>query len=461
MKIARIIISILLILAIIAAAYWYVTTQNSPEASSGLTGSGTVEATTVTSSPEVAGRIAEVLVDEGDQVNAGDVLFKLDGSLLAAQLNQAQVNLNAAQVGIDVAHNSYAAALTGLNIAQAQYDLTLSQALQQAQPARSNAWRQDIPAEFDQPVWYYTHVEQLAAALDELKAAKTGLDNEQASFNSFTSTGTYAILASGETRLAQARAAFLDAADVLERAELQDVLSLVDAAQQAYDTARDELEAAQAAYDELLTTQEAGDLLDARARLAIAQERYDTAQDRYNALRTGKDALQVMVVAASLAQAQTNVTLAESKVSQAQIAVDQAQATLDLVNIQMGKLTISAPVSGVVLARNIEPGEVIQAGASALTLGELQHLTITVYIPENRYGEVQLGDQAQVRVDSFPDQSFIATVTRIADQAEFTPRNVQTMEGRSTTVYAIQLRVQDPGGLLIPGMPADVTFDQP
>ena len=202
-------------------------------------------------------------------------------------------------------------------------------------------------------------------------------------------------------------------------------------------------------------------MLDARARLAVAQERYDTAQDRYNALLTGKDSLQVQLAAATLTQAQNNVILAESKLFQAQAAIDQAQAAVDLVNIHMDKLAISAPVAGMVLSRNIDPGEVVQAGASALTLGDLENLTITVYIPENRYGVVHLGDEAQVTVDSFPNQSFTAFVSRIADRAEFTPRNVQTMEGRSTTVYAIQLAVQDAEGLLKPGMPADVIFNQP
>jgi HlyD family secretion protein len=461
MKIARIIIPILLILAAVVFAYWYVTTQTTPTVSSVLTGSGTVETTEVTVSPEVSGRITEVLVGEGSQVELGEPLFGFDGSLLAAQLNQAQVNLDAAQTGIDVARNSYEAAVASENIAQAQYNLTLAQALQQAQPARSNAWRQAVPSEFDQPVWYYTQAEQLAAALDELNSAKTALDAEQASFNALTSAGNYTNLALTETRLAQARAAFLNAQDVLNRSKLQGNQSLVDSAQTAYDVAKDELDAAQSAYDELLTTQEANDILDARAKLAVAQERYDTAQDRYNALLTGRDSLQVQLAAATLTQAQDNMTLAESKVTQAQSAIDQAQAALDLVDVQMGKLTIYAPISGVVLARNIEPGEVIQAGASALTMGELEHPTITVYIPENRYGEVHLGDEAQVSVDSFPNQRFAATVTRIADQAEFTPRNVQTVEGRSTTVYAIQLAVQDPQGFLKPGMPADVTFTQP
>ncbi|OGN93619.1 MAG: hypothetical protein A2Z71_05735 [Chloroflexi bacterium RBG_13_50_21] len=461
MKIARIIIPILLILAIVTVAYWYLTTQTSPEVSSELTGSGTVEATEITVSPEGSGRITDVFVNQGDKVSAGEALFTLDSTLLTAQLNQVQINLDAARAAMDVAQNSYTAALDSVNIAKAQFNLTLAQALQQAQSARSTAWGGDVPAEFDHPIWYYSHTEQLAAALDELNNTRIALDDEQASFATLSSTGNYVNLSSIETNLARARAAFLDAEDVLDRTSLQGDQSLIDSAQQALDTAIDELDTAQAAYDELLTTQEANDMLDARARLAVAQERYDTAQDRYNALLTGKDSLQVQLAAATLTQAQNNVILAESKLFQAQAAIDQAQAAVDLVNIHMDKLAISAPVAGMVLSRNIDPGEVVQAGASALTLGDLENLTITVYIPENRYGVVHLGDEAQVTVDSFPNQSFTAFVSRIADRAEFTPRNVQTMEGRSTTVYAIQLAVQDAEGLLKPGMPADVIFNQP
>jgi HlyD family secretion protein len=182
--------------------------------------------------------------------------------------------------------------------------------------------------------------------------------------------------------------------------------------------------------------------------------------DRYNALLTGEDSLTVKAAADSVAQAQANVDSAQSRVTQAQKAIDQAQAAIDLIDIQLGKLVITAPLDGVVLARSIEIGEVVMAGASALTLGELSHLTITVYIPENRYGEIKLGDSASVSVDSFPKQTFNAAVIRIADQAEFTPRNVQTSEGRQTTVFAVKLSVQNPAGLLKPGMPADVTFGQ-
>jgi HlyD family secretion protein len=95
---------------------------------------------------------------------------------------------------------------------------------------------------------------------------------------------------------------------------------------------------------------------------------------------------------------------------------------------------------------------------TALTIGELDKLKVTVYIPEDRYGQIHLGDQAQLAIDSFPGQTFTGVVDRISDTAEYTPRNVQTKEERQTTVYAVELSVANPDGKLIPGMPVDVTF---
>ncbi len=461
MKVGRIIIAILLIAAVIVVAYWYVTTQNSSTTSTALTGSGTVETTEVIISPEVSGKVVEVMVKEGDGVKAGDTLFKLDDALLSAQMDQAQTNLAAAQAGVEAANTALAAAQAGVTTAQTQYDLTLATSQLQAQPARLAAWGQAEPSEFNQPGWYFTHSEEITAAQREVSAASTALDTAKTNFNALISSGTYTNLAATETRLAQAQTAFLDARDVLDRAQTQNNRSLRDVAQQEYDASKAELEAAQQAYDELLTTQEATDILDARARVAAAQDRYDTAVDRYNSLLTGEDSLTVKIAADTLAQAQANATAAGSKVTQAQKAIDQAQAGLDLINLQLQKLVITSPTDGVILRRNVEPGEVVMPGATALTIGQPNDLTITVYIPENRYGEVKLGDHARVSVDSFPNQSFEAAVTRIADQAEFTPRNVQTAEGRQTTVYAVELAVQNPGGLLKPGMPADVTFGNP
>ncbi len=458
MKIARIILAILLILAIVVVGYWYVTTQKPATTSTSLTGSGTVETTEVAISSEVTGRVVDVSISEGGSVKAGDVLFKLDDTLLNAQLGQAQTNLAVAQAGLDAANTTLAAAQAGVNTAQAQYDQALAVARLLAQPARSAAWSQAEPSDFNQPVWYFSHAEEISATLKEVRSASDALATAKLNFTTLVSSGAYADLTATESRLANAQVAFKNATDVLNQAQTQDNQSLRDAAQQVNDASKAELDAAQKAYADLLTTQQASDILEARARLAVAQERYDTAVDRYNALLTGEDSLTVKVASDAVAQAKANVSASESKVTQAQKAIDQAQAALNLIHVQLGKLVITAPVDGVVLARNIEPGEVVLSGATALTLGQLDQLKITVYIPENRYGEVKLGDQASVSVDSFPSQVFIVTVTRIADQAEFTPRNVQTAEGRQTTVFAVELSVANPSGLLKPGMPADVTF---
>jgi HlyD family secretion protein len=116
-------------------------------------------------------------------------------------------------------------------------------------------------------------------------------------------------------------------------------------------------------------------------------------------------------------------------------------------------------MDGTILLRLIEPGELAVAGSPVITLAQLDRLTLTVYLPEDSYGLVKLNDEVEVRVDSFPEEIFSAKVVRIADQAEFTPRNVQTQEGRRTTVYAIDLVIADQSGKLKPGMPADVVFE--
>ncbi|HNC09296.1 MAG TPA: efflux RND transporter periplasmic adaptor subunit, partial [Anaerolineales bacterium] len=204
------------------------------------------------------------------------------------------------------------------------------------------------------------------------------------------------------------------------------------------------LDDAEEAYNDLMSSDEADDVRYARGQVLVAQQRYDAAYARLLTLQTGADSPAVLAAAKVLDQAKT--------------ALAQAESNLALLEAQMSKLVVYAPMNGVILTRNVEPGEFVQPGAVAMTMADLSSLTITVYIPEDRYGLISLGQTAEVKVDSFPDLTFTATVIHIADQAEFTPRNVQTVEGRSATLYAVKLSVQDPEGKLKIGMPADVTF---
>jgi len=451
---------VLLILAAIGGGGWFIWQQTLTPEDTSLKGSGTVEAVLVTISPEVSGRVVEVLVEQGQVVQPGDILFRLDGALLEAQQRQAETALDAAQAGWEVAQTGLAAARAAVDTAQVQFDIERNLALAQAQPARVADWSQAVPSEVELSPWYFTEGEQRTAAQAELEAAREDLATEQTGYADLIAGLEDSAFLEAETQLAEAQASFTIADQLLKRANAQTDTALRDAAQNAYDIALSELEAAQEAYSDTLSTEEAEDVLAGRAALAVAQERVDTALDRVNAMLTGVYSLRVEAAHAALRQAHANVAQAESKITQAQTAVNQARAQLELIEVQISKLTVTAAVSGTLLSRNIEPGEVVQAGAVALTLGQLDRLTITVYLPEDRYGEVALGGTAQVSVDSFPAQTFQATEARIADQAEFTPRNVATGEGRRTTVFAVELAVDDPAGLLKPGMPADVTFDE-
>ncbi|HAX71869.1 MAG TPA: hypothetical protein DCY14_19810, partial [Anaerolineae bacterium] len=248
-----------------------------------------------------------------------------------------------------------------------------------------------------------------------------------------------------EQDLAEARAAFVIAEQVKEQASnASDSGGLNEAAQDYYDEALSNLDDAEEAYNDLMNNDEAEDLEYARGQVLVARQRYDAAYARLLTLQTGEQSPSVIAAAKALDQAES--------------ALAQAEASLALVDAQIAKLTVNAPMNGVVLTRNVEPGEFVQPGATTLTIGNINELTITVYIPEDRYGEISLGQSATLTADSFPDVTFDATVIQIADKAEFTPRNVQTVEGRSSTVFAIKLSVQDPDGMLKIGMPADVVF---
>jgi HlyD family secretion protein len=411
--------------------------------SGAIQASGVIEATEIAVSPIQSGTVLQVMVKEGELVKTGDELMRLDDSLLQAQRKVAAAGLDSAQGAVQSAQAS-------LDSATAQYQMTLDTALATDQGSRILDWKEPVSDTIQQPAWYFTQAERVAAAQAALDTAQTALDDSKSNLEKVIQNLNNANFLAAEKRLADARMAYNVAQDVNNRAQAMDQ-ALVDAAKKTYDDAKDELDRAQEAYDKMLTTQAAKDVLKARAELSVAQERYSTSQDQLRALQTGELAPQVVA-------AQKVVQEAKDGLQQAQSGVAQAQAQMDLIDAQIKQLSVYAPIDGVVLTRSIEPGEVIQAGTTALTIGKLDNLKVTVYISEDRYGQISLGDHANLSVDSFPNETFDAVVTHIANQAEYTPQNVQTKEERQTTVYAVELSITNPQGKLIPGMPTDVEF---
>ncbi len=422
---------ILVILLVLAVSLYFIVSQSLKERDGALTASGSIEAVQVDIAPELSGKVLEVLVQEGQSVVKDAALLHLDPSLLTAQRQVALAQ-------VDSAH-------AALAFAQTNYDLAVQNALAQQQALQARNWRFSAPDEFNQPAWYFDLDEQLTSAQAEVEAAKVALEAAQANLAKVLTDLKNADLLAAEQRLSNARAAFLVADKVKTNADYAVEGGLLQkAADDAYNQALDELRAAQNAYNAMLDTQAKKDVERARGVVEVAQQRYDAAYARYVSLQTGFNSPSVVVAQKTLDQAKT--------------ALAQAEANLALLDTQIAKLTLSAPMDGVILTRNVEPGEFVQPGSTVFVLGQLQNLTITVYVPEDRYGEINIGQQAQVTVDSFPEMTFDAVVIRIADQAEYTPRNVQTVEGRSSTVFAVELSVSDPAGKLKPGMPADVVF---
>jgi HlyD family secretion protein len=408
----RRIIPVVLVIAIIGAATWWLFFGRVEAQPAGLRASGTVEAVEVGIAPELAGRVIEVLVGEGDRATAGQPLIRLDDSLLQTQLKQAEAALAAAQA--------------------------------QHAAAQANADLIEAGAQSD----------QIAAAEESVRAAEAGVAGAQAQLAQLQAGPRAADIAAAESAVAAAAAQLKVAQDTHDQ------------------TMKCVMIGAQEICPGLGTREE-----QARAALIAAQEAYDAARQRLDQLKAGAtrnelDAARSRVEAAQAQQAMAQAQLdllasgarpeqldaAEAQVDAAQAQIDAAMASLDVLKVQIDKLTLIAPVDGVILTRAIEPGEVALPGATLLTLGQIDSLTITVFIPEDRYGEIRPGQAATVTVDSFPAETFSASVRRIADRAEFTPRNVQTAEGRATTVFAVRLAVENRDGKLKPGMPADVVF---
>ncbi len=436
---------IIILIAIVAAAVWYFTMGQGNGGNSVLAASGTIEGTQVVVAPEIGGRVREVLVQEGDKVQAGQVMVRFDDSLLQAQLSQAQASLQQAQANYDLAAKGPTQEQRQLSIASAEAELI-------------NA-RQALQALYDNAGLNQAQLQQSIATTDQTRdKAQQYLDNINARANSTDVEAAWASVVIAQNKLENAQEDFDPYANKdqsnLTRAQLQAQLA---AAQNQYNSVVER-------YNNLVGTANQYELAVAQANVGMAEAKLADSKRQYTKLEGGIDPDALASAQARVKTAEANLAVAQAAPSAEQLAValaqvEVAQGALDVIQAQIAKLVISAPINAIVDTRSAEPGEVMVPGAPLFTLVKLDDLKITVYIPEDRYGTINLGQTARVMVDSFPGETFEAKVVRIADQAEFTPRNVQTETGRRTTVFAVDLTVTNPQGKLKPGMPADVDFN--
>lgn len=146
----------------------------------------------------------------------------------------------------------------------------------------------------------------------------------------------------------------------------------------------------------------------------------------------------------------------KEEIRAAENRVKQAEAALKASEERLKDTIIYAPVSGVILRKNVELGETIAPGNPVYTIGDLGNPWIKVYVKEDKLGLVKLGQKAEITTDSYPGKKYEGIVTYISSEAEFTPKNVQTQEERVKLVFGVKVSVKNINDELKPGMPADV-----
>ena len=270
------------------------------------------------------------------------------------------------------------------------------------------------------------------------------------------------------------------AADVVaeegDRVETGDILAVLDdaALRHQRDQAAAARDIAAAALELVLEGARSEDLDQARESLNLAEENLRIATEEADRLRalaaSGSVSVQQLdraesaEVLAEGARSQAASALAklekgarEPEIVQARAARDRSEAALALAERTLADARIVSPADGTVIYRMIEPGEWASPGTTLFVVANLEHLRLTVYVPEPRLAEIVLGEEADVTMDG-DAETVTGRVTWISPEAEFTPKNVQTDEERAKQVFAVRIDVDNPDGFLKPGMPADVVF---
>lgn len=175
---------------------------------------------------------------------------------------------------------------------------------------------------------------------------------------------------------------------------------------------------------------------DARSAVESTEKKLHAARAGVGVSKQG-----VGVAKTAVAIAKANVELAEKKVEQAEVALDECR--------------LVSPIAGTVARRNYEPGEMVLPGASVLEIARLPDAFTWIYVPNREVGRVRLGQVVEVVADTYPDRVFRGEVVHIRDEAEFTPKSIQTKEDRTRLVYRVKVALHNEEGALLPGMPVE------
>ncbi|HEU0123935.1 MAG TPA: efflux RND transporter periplasmic adaptor subunit [Bryobacteraceae bacterium] len=375
-----------LLLAVAAAAgvyYW----RQPKEDPTRIRLSGNLEVTEVNAAFKTPGRVVEIVVKEGDKVQKGQLLARLETESLEFTRQRDAAGVAAAE----------SALLQLRTDTDRQRDvLDREAAMRRAEIIQAEAQLRDLEA---------------GSRSQEIGQAQAGLDDAKA-----------------QLELAKAD---------WERA--QRLFKNEDISRVQYDQAQTRLRSVTAAVQS------------AEQRLGLVKE-----GPRKESIELAKAQLVRARAALQLSEANRKELIRKAQeVALRQADIDRAKAQAGMTQTQLNDSELRAAMGAVVLARPAEPGEVLAAGSTVVTLGDTERPWLRGYITESQLGRVKLGQKVKLRTDSFAGRDFDGVVTFIASEAEFTPKQIQTPEERVKLVYRIKVEVANPAGELKNNMPMD------
>jgi HlyD family secretion protein len=262
-----------------------------------------------------------------------------------------------------------------------------------------------------------------------------------------------------QAQLAQAESGFR--VQEVERARLA-----AEAAQASLDNARRDKERNDALFRKGVVAERTRDNADLAFQTALKE--HGRAREAYRLAREGSRREEIDAARSRLAEGQAALRLAQSnlqkiqafeqEVEAARAQAASARAALHLADIQVAHTELRAPFAGVVVSRNIEPGEVVAPGREVISIADLSVVDLKVFVGQTEIGKVRPGQAVEVKIDTFPDKTYPGEVAYISPQAEFTPKIIQTQKERVKLVYLVKVSVPNPNTELKSGMPADAWF---
>ena len=219
-------------------------------------------------------------------------------------------------------------------------------------------------------------------------------------------------------------------------------------------------------YQRKVVAEKDKDAADLRFETALRE--YERARKAYELMQEGfrKESIEtakakLVESQAALKEARSNLKKIEATARQVEAAkaqVNVARAALELTEIQLSYAELKAPFNGILVSRNVEPGEVVSPGREVLSLADLSQVDLKVYVDETEIGKVRPGQEVNVKIDTFPEKIYSGFVAFISPEAEFTPKIIQTHKERVKLVYLVKVAIANPDFELKPGMPADAWF---